>query len=233
MTRAAVVVGLGVAVALAAVPVDAHAKCAMPRLEPQVLTHAADAIPPGGGVLVGWTTSRDWDKPRAEGDPAVNKTWRFTLRRRLIATTVKPLAPGLAVYAPRKRIGAKLTLASAGSFTFTKRKATFDAAAPVVKAVRTTIEDKGRWRSTSTVVELDAAPPSDAVGLIVYGAGQGPITWAVADASSTTITVFEDSGRCDVHPPAMRAPAVGEKVEAAWVDRFGRLTVRSSAVATE
>lgn len=220
------------AIALA-LPVDAHAKCAMPRLEPEVLTHAADAIPLGGGVLVGWRTSTDWDKPMFDGDPAVNKAWRFALRRRAIATTVKPLAPGLAVYTPRKRIGGKLTLAKVGTFTFSRRKGTFDAAAPAVKAVRTTSADRGRWRSVETVVELDAAPPGGALGLVVYGAGQGPITWGVADASSTTITVFDDDGRCEVHPPEMRAPVAGEKVEVAWVDRFGRLSPRSPAVVTQ
>lgn len=220
-------VGAVVIAALLA-PAPARAKCAMPILEAQVLTHAGDPIPTDGGVLVGWTTSTDWEKPRRADDPALGG-WKLAWRKRAVPTRVTSLAPGLAVYAPKKQTRGKLALGSFGTFRFGEAGSSHGLAAPVVKEVRTTDTPRGRWRSVVTDVTLDAAPPAAAHALIVY-VGDAAVTWAPLAGATTTVRAFDDDGRCEVHPPGMRAVRAGEDVSVAFVDRFGRVGPRSAVV---
>ena len=77
-------------------PSTGRAKCAMPLLAHQIVTHAADEIPAGGGVLVGWTTSTDWDSgDRDSTDPAARAGWRLRLKKTRVATTMEQLEKNL------------------------------------------------------------------------------------------------------------------------------------------
>lgn len=233
-----VVVALVVS-ALLLVPSTGRAKCAMPRLTHQVITHPGDAIPAGGGILVGWTTDSDWDKPRTTDDPAAKGTWRLRRGKAAVKTRLEALAPGLAVYRPEKvRRGKQVYVlvgdagATLGKFTFSGGASAVPAVAPGVTAVTTTTQPaRIRGRHVTTTVTLDAAPPADAHALVVRVAGGAAIAWGpVVDRAATTITVFDDDGRCEVHPPGMRAVRDGEAIEAVWVDRFGRTSAASAAV---
>jgi hypothetical protein len=225
-------------------PSTGRAKCAMPLLAHQIVTHAADEIPAGGGVLVGWTTSTDWDSgDRDSTDPAARAGWRLRLKKTRVATTMEQLAPGLARYAPAKLPkpakkgkpqrydllgdkGKKL-----GSFTFGRKKLPELGPAPGVASVDVTRTSRGRGTQVRATVTLDAAPPADAHALVVRTAGGDAFAWGpIVDRAASTITVFDDDGRCEVHPPGMRAPGDGEQVEAFWVDRFGRKSPASAAV---
>jgi hypothetical protein len=48
------------------------------------------------------------------------------------------------------------------------------------------------------------------------------------------LTVYSSPGRCSSVAPGTQAPSAGQKVEVAWVDRFGRMSPHSAPVeATE
>jgi len=90
-----------------------------------------------------------------------------------------------------------------------------------------------RWSPTTSVdAELDAAPPDDVYAVIVYDATSGTaLSWRdIHGLGLTTVTLYASPGRCNTLPPNMQAPTQGESVQLAWVDRFGRLSPKSSAV---
>ncbi len=243
MTRA---IAVALAAALLLAPHGADAKCAMAVLEHVVITHGADEIPGGGGVLVGWQQSRDYDAGARSGDPAMNKAWKFRLRKRNLAAKATQLAPGLVVYTPlklpkKRQTGVQLIGAKGvklGTFTFGARtKVPLLTDAPSPKKLTDTHTQSFRSIETDGVVELDAPPPKGAYGLILYevtASGATAIAWnQVIDSAATTITVYDGPGRCGTEPDSMRAPAGGAVVELAWVDKFGRLSPRSKQVTVD
>lgn len=240
------VAAVALAAALVLAPHGADAKCAMAVLQHVVITHPGDEIPAGGGVLVGWQESRDHDAGVRGGDPAMNKGWKFRIRKRNLAAKATQLAPGLVVYTPLKLpksrqtgvqlIGAKG--AKLGTYTFgARKKVPLMTDAPSVTKLTVTHTKDFRSAKTDGVVELDAPPPEGAYGLVLYestASGATAIAWnPIIDSTATTITVYDGPGRCGAEPDAMRAPAGGAVVELAWVDRFGRLSPRSKQVTVD
>jgi hypothetical protein len=234
---------LGSALVLA--PLQADAKCAMALLDHVVVAHAGDVIPAGGGVLVGWQESRDYDAGLSgSGDPAMNPGWKFRVRKRNLAARATQLAPGLVVYTPvrlpkGRQIGVQLIGAKGvriGTFKFGKKTPGITEA-PSPKTLTVTHRQNFRSTKTDGVVELDAPPPKGAYGLVMYevtASGAPAIAWGpVMDSAATTITVYDGPGRCGTEPDGMRAPAGGAVVELAWVDRFGRLSPRSAQVTVD
>jgi hypothetical protein len=239
-------VAAALAAALVLAPHAADAKCAMAVLQHVVITHARDEIPAGGGVLVGWQESRDYDAGVRNGDPAMNKAWKFRIRKRNLAAKATQLAPGLVVYAPLKlpkgrQTGVQLIGAKGvklGTYIFgARKKVPLLTDAPSVKKLTVTHTQDFRSTKTDGVVELDAPPPKGAYGLILYessSSGATAIAWnQIIDSTATTITVYDGPGRCGAEPDTMRAPAGGAVVELAWVDRFGRLSPRSQQVTVD
>lgn len=236
---------LVVVLALATAAADADAKCARVLLAPQVLTVARDPIAAGGGVLVGWTETTDDAAERFRGhDPAVNADWGFLVRKRKVRPVIEPLAPGLAVYRAGAARGSVVLRdgdgARLGTFTVGASKAPWAVAAPAVASVTTTTAMKHRGRTTMQVLEtsvaFDGAIPADAAAVIVYlvdGATRTPITWARVNGASGAVRVYRTPGRCGDEPDGLRAPAVGQQVELAWVDRGGRLSPRSPTLGVE
>jgi hypothetical protein len=237
---------VALAAALVLAPHAADAKCAMAVLQHVIVTHAADEIPAGGGVLVGWQQSRDYDAGSRGGDPAMHTDWKFRIRKRNLAAKATQLAPGLVVYRPLKLPKARQTGvqligtkgARLGTYTFGARKKTpaiTDAPSP--KSLKVTHSRSFRSMKTDGVVELDAPPPKAAYGLILYevtASGATAIAWnQVIDSAATTITIYDGPGRCGAEPDSARAPAGGAVVELAWVDRFGRVGPRSPQVTVD
>lgn len=219
---------------LIALPAQAHAgACAQPVLAPQVLSDQADPMPTDGGVLVGWQQGGDWQHP-PEGDPSLIEGLVFRDgSRRLVKAHATTLAPGLTVYVPKKH-RKKLSVRIKGQkLTFTSSRTRFTAPAPVVKSVTWSQQQIQRYgTSTSVDAELDGAPPDDVYAVIVYDATSGTaLSWRdIHGLGLTTVTLYTSPGRCGTVPPSMQAPTQGESVQLAWVDRFGRLSPKSSAV---
>jgi hypothetical protein len=217
----------------------AVAKCAPQVMTHQVVSHAADVIPLGGGVLVGWDSVNYNDAPELEGDPAARPGWRFRSGKKRVATTMVKLAPGLAVYRPtrlpRIKAARRYTLhgdqgVRLGSFRFGGKRGKA-LAAPEVASVITRETDRGRGRAVTTSVTLTSAPPPEAYGLVVRAPGGEAFAWGpVVEPAGLEIRVFFDDGRCGRTPPDMRAAGDGESVELLWVDRFGRLSPASAQV---
>jgi len=244
MSRLAVV---ALAAALSFAPsAPVQAKCAPTLLAPQLLTHPADTIPAGGGVLVGYIHSRDDDAAAARGaDPAVNADWKMTVAKRRVAPRIEVLAPGLAVYRPGAIRGARptaLTLRDGkgkklGAFSARGRAAAFALSAPTVTSATTvtTTVDYGRYQGTKEIatVVVDAIPRG-AVALIAYrtsGTTPVAIAWARVEASSKpAIEIYATPGRCGTEPDGLSAPTTGESIVVAWVDQFGQRTSMSAPV---
>jgi hypothetical protein len=238
------VIGLVAAAALLAGEPLAGAKCARIVLEPEVLTHAADVIPGGGGVLVGYRSSTDWEKASPAGDPAFDPDWRFLVLKKRVKPKYEQLAPGLGVYRPGTIKGSKtVTVAlrdgtlKVGTFKARKKAKKLALAAPDVSALALTVDGGRRWGDEITATAtLAAAPPAEAVGLIVYlgdTADAPAISWAnVKGSTSTSVVMFRSRSHCGGNPPGMSAPRAADLVTFAWVDQFGRLSPRSAAVKT-
>lgn len=242
MSRLAVV---AVAVALSfAGSTPVRAKCAPTLLVAQVLTHSADVIPTGGGVLVGYTYSTD-DEGSRRGDPAVNADWTMTVAKRRVAPRIEVLAPGLAVYRPGAIRGARpaaITLRDGkgkklGSFSARGRLTAAALPAPIVTSATsvTTSVDYGRYQGmqqTATVV-VDAIP-AGAAALVAYTTSSTTpvaIAWARVDASSKpSIEIYSTPGRCGTEPDGLVAPSRSETIVLAWVDRFGQRSAVSAPV---
>lgn len=228
-------------IGLIAVPTPAGAKCARVYLAPQTLTHPADVIPAGGGVLVGWQQSTsERDERFSGGDPALHTDWRFLIRKRKVRPKVEQLAPGLVVYRPgviRSSKPEKIVLAEkdgarVGTFKASRKKSAFTAAAPSPSKVVVTRYEGGRWgEDVNATVELSAAPPASAVALILYRDDK-PLSWAsVKGVTATSVQIYASDGHCGASPSGMTEPAPGDKVTLAWVDGFGRLSGKSAAIA--
>ncbi|MBK7074468.1 MAG: hypothetical protein IPH44_19440 [Myxococcales bacterium] len=216
----------------------AYPKCARVLLAPQLITHAADPIPAGGGVLIGFTeTTDDSAETFAGHDPAMNADWTLVVGKRKTRPRLEQLAPGLAVYRPGALRGTRPTQvvlrdgkgAKVGAFSASSRADAASLPAPSVKRVTSTAvaQDKGRWRGTvtTTVVEVDQIPDR-AAALIAYrqdGNNTTALTWArVAVGSSPAIEIYASPGKCGTEPEGLTAPAPGVTVVLAWVDQFGR-----------
>jgi hypothetical protein len=213
--------------------------CAPVGLDASLLTHGGDVLPADGGVLVGWQRAGDWQSTH-EGDPADHPEWRFKVGKKSIKPKRTQLAPGLVRYdvptkVKRTKRGTKVKLAELPVFVARKKAKSpkFRAAAPVVTAVATTTYRGRREERTIVTAVLDAAPPDDAYGLIVYEDGHA-VSWvAVFGSAMSRFEIYESPGGCALNPPGMRAPLIGGEVTFAWVDSYGRLSPRSSSVTVQ
>jgi len=239
-------IGLVAAATMLAGEPGAGAKCARITLEAQVLTHGGDVIPGGGGVLVGYSLSTDYDATPKGGDPAYRDDWRFLVKKRKVKPKIEQLAPGLAVLRPGAIKGSKtisVALRDAkggrvGTFKARSRKAAFTAAAPGVKDLTLTVSSGMRWGDEITATAtLDAAPPADAVALIMYLGDKDDspaISWVnVKGSTATSVVLFQSRSHCGGNPEGMSAPRAADLVSFVWVDQFGRKSARSAATKTK
>ncbi len=204
-------------------PVDA--KCAMDHLQPIVITKEVAVPADGGGIVVG-TQSVSYHLPE-QGD-AVQKDWGFITGRDLLVPVIRVLAPGLAVYSvrPNARTTGELTDSTTvvAKLTLTKNKV---ARLPAPKLVGVVHEDSERTQEIQA--ELDGAPPTDAVALVVFDARRKAKSWGTVAANATTIEVYGHH-KCDVLPNGTIASKAGDKVMLAWVDKYGRLSAMTKVL---
>lgn len=211
----------------------------MQELAPLVLTPDGAQLPADGGVLVGWT----WETRGAkrDTDPSQPPEWQ------LGAATKAQLAPGVTVYRPKARTG-KFAItgkdgAAVASFGFDASAAAVKLAAPTPTAIRRSEIIGRRGRSIRVDAELASPPPPDAIAVVVYkqrtaidfaqldrDAAAGADAGADAQTKAKTITIHRDAGRCAFNPKGIEAPAGGDEITFAWVDRFGRLSKPSKAI---
>jgi hypothetical protein len=194
-------------------------------------------------VLVGWASEvyDDAHEHVDHRDPSDQPSWVGDARGRKIALTRRPLAPGLSVYS-FGTVKGPVTLKDdrgAAHGTFTASAAGKVAmAAPAVRAVTLSSSKEFRGERRHAVAELGAAPPPEAVAVIVYHAGKGkelgaPMTFATLPDTHdklTSLEVFQDVTRCGGIPDGSTAPTAGATLQLAWVDAFGRLSPLSPIV---
>jgi hypothetical protein len=83
-------------------------------------------------------------------------------------------------------------------------------------------------------VELSAAPPKDAIALVV-GPAKGPAhSWGRAFPDSPSISVYSTQGGCiSTFPDGTVISQPGDRLVAFWVDTYGRRSRVSPMVIVE
>jgi hypothetical protein len=220
-------------------PVDAS--CMNAERMPQLFTRRDQHLPVDGGVLVGYTYTTEatqFEAP-ASNDPS-DVTWTASDHKKPVAMTRTALAPGLSVYRPP---------ATATAFTLTNKKGTqvgvfthdvtgtpVALASPKPKAVKVESEHDFRSSKTSATLQLTAAPPAEAVAIIVYSVGPtGNTAVTFADLPDThdkltSFGIYSSGGHCSTDVPGTGYIAAGSKLVFAYVDTFGRLSATSTPI---
>ncbi len=220
----------------------------MPSYGGLVLTTRNTFLPTDGGILVGWTYDTN-AVPTPSGDASDQPTWRMIANKKSVKDKAKikltriALAPGLSMYRLPAAVG-KLTLTNGkgkvlGTFSDDPTADPNTMPAPALASIQLSSTPNFRGSSQHVQANISAAPPAQAVAVIVYVVGKtkaAPVAVSfvrIPDTHDTlmNIEVFEDAGHCGILQPGSRSPLAQEKVALAWVDAFGRLSPRSAAVA--
>jgi hypothetical protein len=219
----------------------AHADCMRVELTPKILTTRDTHLPADGGVLVGYANTTGDPEPTGK-DPSDATKWTASTDKKTVALTHTLLAPGLSVYKPPADVGS-FTIASSkgdklGSFTH-DTKSGASTAMPAPKPLTLTVTSTAGFRhitSTSAVLLLDAAPPPEAVAVIVYRVVNGKAaaisfaTLADTHDKDTTLDVYHSGGHCS---PGAPGSAPSGEVAFAFVDAFGHLSPQSKTIAAK
>ncbi len=212
-----------------AVP-TADADCMRVDLGAALLTPTTAALPPDGGVLVGWKQIVNGEP---NDDPAHPK-WTFSTP--MVAET---LAPSLVVHRPKTPLAADLAIADAKGKSIAKfkrdpRPAAFALDAPAVSSLAITGRPS-RWGDGRTVTAaLSAKIPDRAVAIIGYVVRDKKSLAiefaAIDDRAARAIVTYADPGHCGFNPSGLDVPRLGETMTFVYVDQFGRLSKPSAAV---
>ncbi len=219
-------------VALLCAPTIADAgPCAVPTLGPRAMTAQATTIASDGGVLVSLV-------PSYGDDTADVTTWRFHTGKQLVKPAIVTLAPGLMSLALPANGGNTLVIengAHAPLLSVTRGgKVNLLAAPRVRKASAQLVPGGPRSSQTNEVlVDLIAAPPTEAVALVIFGIDKQTTTarsWAAVSHEELSWVVYRSGGRCSMTLPGTVPSSAGDHVAFAWVDRSGRLSTMSAEV---
>lgn len=205
---------------------DAHAKCAMTGLSPEVKT-AHDATLPADGAIVVAATSEP-NGATDPGDVAEQKEWKLRVGKAEHAPVIELVAPGLALYRWPASATATTTIELADRSGNVLRTTKLDPAhevaklrAPNVKRVTwSQRRSGGRGTITKVVAELAGKPPAGAIALVITDARGTALSWGEPDQTST-VGVFAPA-RCETLPNGTVEPAPRQRVKLFWVDRVGR-----------
>ena len=221
-------------VLLAALALPASAgPCLVPGLAPVVRTPSGTTIDQFGGVVV---AAVSWPKG-GSADPVVQK-WEFVEGKKRNKARVTLLAPGLAVYAPvapEKQLDLEDKPGHSAvrvTFQFMNTDDMPVDAAPrpttIVQAKQTPM-----FRTGSVVATLAEAPPAGTIAVLVRGAGsqaKAARSWAeVRDPTATRVEIFMRD-RCEPEIPGTVPTKAGDKIELAWVDSEGHVSLWSQAI---
>jgi hypothetical protein len=215
-------------------PVDAS--CMRAEFIPALLTRRETKLPGDGGVLVGFgfsTKSEDFEQTGT--DPSDVK-WTARDRKHPIALTRTALAPGLSVYRPADGV-TDFTIANAkgkqlGAFTHDDKAPVVALAAPKPRSLVVKRQPSLRSTTTDATLELTAAPPPEAVAVILYTNAKAVSFASLPDTHDklTSLDVFHSGGHCSNDVPGTGGVTGGLQVTFAYVDAFGRLSPQSTAV---
>jgi hypothetical protein len=228
MNRAIVLAAVG----LAASPAAAG-PCLEPGLLPMVISPLGATIDQFGGVVVAAVPFRGGE----DKDPVV-QPWEFVEGKQRTKAKVTVLAPGLAVYAPQKP-QAELVLEAKVGRTVGRVKFQFQNTddMPVDAAPRPTLVVQAKQSPMSSDVTVTAslaeAPPAGTIAVLVRSAGSKTATarsWnRLYDIKTKTIKVY-DYNRCEPVIPGTVATKAGDKIELAWLDAEGHVSLWSQAI---
>lgn len=186
-----------------------------------------------GGVVVG-------EVPAMMGGdtkPSPDRTaWKVRVKGKASAATPAVLAPGLVVYRPPATAAPYEVLDALGKRAGKAKVMAKEAGllpAPAIKDI-VSGESRGRHPSVFVTVELSAAPPKDAVALVV-GPAKGPAhSWGRASPDSPAISVYSTQGGCvSMFPDGTVISQPGDQLVAFWVDAYGRRSRVSPMVVVE
>lgn len=211
-----------VLVALLAAPASAG-PCLVTPLATMVKTPQGATIDQFGGVVVA-------------SSPA--QQWRFVEGKRQAKARVTALAPGIAVYAPRAP-EQELDLEDKPGHSVAHVRFQFQNtddmpvdAAPRPTAI-TTAKQTAMMRSTSVVARLAEAPPAGTIVVLVRAAGSkssAARSWLdVRDVTAKTVEIYRRD-RCTAESPGTVATKAGDKIELAWLDAEGHVSLWSAPI---
>ncbi|MFT3693947.1 MAG: hypothetical protein QM831_12450 [Kofleriaceae bacterium] len=215
---------LAAAAALLSQTHAAAGSCAFLGMKGSVLTRRDTKVPADGGVLVSYGFGNDRELTPAGEDPSDVK---FDTKSKLERTQ---LAPGLSVY---KFSDKTLDLKKGGTFTHDGTAAAITVAPAPGKL---TIKSEQSFRSMTTTAKmtLTAAPPAEAVGLIVYDdKGTALLFAGVPDTHDKLkeVALYTTGGHCGTPQPPNQGSMWNEGTYSfAYFDAFGRLGPKSKAV---
>lgn len=208
--------------------------CDVPGLAPVVKTPSGATIDQLGGVVVmamPWLGSSDARDPVTQG-------WEFVEGKRRGKAKVTRLAPGLAVYAPVAP-DQELDLEDKPGHGVVHVKFRFQDTddVPIDPAPRPTrivqAKQTPMMRTVSVVATLAEPPPAGTIAVLVRaagGAGKPARSWAeVTDPKATRIAIYTRE-RCEPGIPGTIGTKAGDRVELAWVDAEGHVSLWSPAI---
>lgn len=216
-------VSLIVLMSLAATP-HAHANsCATIPHKPSVLTPAATALRPGGGIAVAYVSGTGF-----VGDPFAIWQLRDTGK-----PVVRHVAPGLDVLLTDgpavledEHHAVVLRVDRAAPAAASAKPVAAPAPTAALLTAMGTIADQ--WRASHLLIRVTV--PRDVVALVMFDAtGKDAWAWSIARAPATEVVVFE-GGSCSNNPEGTREPFAGEKIRLAWLDESGRLSAPSAPI---
>lgn len=215
---------------LAAVPAPVTA-CPMSSPSTGALAAQGDTIADGGGVLLETVVGFGGRDRGPE---------RLLLRagRQTIAEAI-PISGALSLLPTPRGTGAVQLVDGDGTVlrTFKRVAAPKRLAAPKLKAIAMTVppnagaptRPKDPYSSpiVTTTVELATAPPADAVAIVFY-AGKEARGWYAVSSGSTSYSTQTGGKQCSRPAGGTLYTQIGERLTAAWVDRYGRVNARSA-----
>ncbi len=201
-------------------------------LESKVLKEDA-TVSQEGGVVVGEVPAMTGGDKKPSPD---RTAWKVRVKGKASAATPAVLAPGLVVYRPPATTAPYEVLDALGKRAGKAKVMAKEAEllpAPAIKDV-VSGESRGRHPSVFVTVELSAAPPKDAVALVV-GPAKGPAhAWGMASLDSAAISVYSTQGGCiSMFPNGTVISQPGDRLVAFWVDTYGRRSRVSPMVVVE
>jgi hypothetical protein len=206
--------------------------CPMFGLESKVLKEDA-TVSREGGVVVGELPAMLGGDKKPSPD---RSKWTLRVKGKASSATPAVLAPGLVVYRPPATTAPFEVLDALGKRVGKAKVMTKEAEllpAPGVKAI-VSGESRSRHPSVFVTVELSAAPPKEAIALVV-GPAKGPAhAWGAAFPEASSLTVYSTQGGCiSMFPDGTVISQPGDRLVAFWVDAYGRRSRVSPMVVVE